>query len=900
MFLSGAWTDVSQYVYQRSTLTLSRGRVSETDAVQPSALRLVLDNRTGNFSPRNPRSIYYGQLGRNSPIRMFVRQINDTFTRTVSGGWGTADTGQVWTTVDGAGGTVQASDWNTTGTTATHNVPAASGYRNSHFAGAKEQYPDADVQVDVSIPVTTPTGGNLEIGNIILRRQSSANYYIMRAQVTTAPAVQLVILTAAGTVLAGPLTIAGVTNTANTFLTVRGQIEEQTIRGKIWLTSAGEPKDWQLTVQDATYTGAGSVGVRSGVSAGNTNVPVVFTMDNVQMRHVRFRGEVSAWPQTWDQSGTDIVINLEAAGVIRRLNQGTTPAISAPRQYIRTTNPIAYWSLEDQGNLTKAGQPDVGAYPFSSVGGTQQKWGQGTLAPWLAPSLQGFSLNTIQPDGKFSAVITPTGLVDRLTVDWLVSGVGSHSVSIVPSNNVTDPRNWQCSFSNISGNLLFGPPVGNTSGSVSTPAYIFSNDLWHVRFTVIDQGSGNNFWSVWVNGILANSGVTTGPGIGFLTLPPLMLVVDTINGNSAGVGVTIGHVAAYYGNGPAFPGPVTAAQGYPGESAGNRISRLCTNNGITFTNVGNLTNTTPMGPQQAAPLLTLITDAATADAGILYESRGDLGLCYRTRQSLYNEPVNASLSVTGAHNLSAPIAPVDDDRYIRNDITITRQGGAAQRVTQPLGTLGTAAPPVGVGAYTDSATVNLLFDPDALQLAGWRLGLGTWDEARYPAIKTNFNTLPLTLRGLVAALTTGQRLQISNPETWLPPDLIDLLVQGTTENLNKYQWDITITCSPFGPYRVGVLNDAVLGNLDTAGSQLNSGATSSATSLSVATSSGPIWVQGAVNFDIRVAGERITVTNISGAASPQTFTVTRSVNGISKSQVAGTAVSLWQPFYLAL
>jgi hypothetical protein len=36
------------------------------------------------------------------------------------------------------------------------------------------------------------------------------------------------------------------------------------------------------------------------------------------------------------------------------------------------------------------------------------------------------------------------------------------------------------------------------------------------------------------------------------------------------------------------------------------------------------------------------------------------------------------------------------------------------------------------------------------------------------------------------------------------------------------------------------------------------------------------------------------VTAISGASSPQTFTVTRSVNGVVKSQAAATAVQLFR------
>lgn len=53
-------------------------------------------------------------------------------------------------------------------------------------------------------------------------------------------------------------------------------------------------------------------------------------------------------------------------------------------------------------------------------------------------------------------------------------------------------------------------------------------------------------------------------------------------------------------------------------------------------------------------------------------------------------------------------------------------------------------------------------------------------------------------------------------------------------------------------------------------------------------------------FDISVGGEQITVTDITGGSSPQTFTVIRSVNGVSKSQAEGTAVALFNPPILAL
>jgi hypothetical protein len=66
----------------------------------------------------------------------------------------------------------------------------------------------------------------------------------------------------------------------------------------------------------------------------------------------------------------------------------------------------------------------------------------------------------------------------------------------------------------------------------------------------------------------------------------------------------------------------------------------------------------------------------------------------------------------------------------------------------------------------------------------------------------------------------------------------------------------------------------------------------------VATPSGPLWSANDGAFDIRVGGEVVTVTAISGASSPQTFTVTRSVNGVVKAHSGGAAVELDQaPVY---
>jgi hypothetical protein len=129
-------------------------------------------------------------------------------------------------------------------------------------------------------------------------------------------------------------------------------------------------------------------------------------------------------------------------------------------------------------------------------------------------------------------------------------------------------------------------------------------------------------------------------------------------------------------------------------------------------------------------------------------------------------------------------------------------------------------------------------------------------------------------------------------------------VWGLREDLGGFFFQIEWNGVPESPYEVEILNDAVYGACDTDGSTLASSATSTATSLSVATTNAtsPLWTTNSADcpFDIAVGGERITVTAVSGSSSPQTFTVTRSVNGVVKAQASGADVRLWFPPILAM
>ncbi|SET43566.1 hypothetical protein SAMN05421811_10316 [Nonomuraea wenchangensis] len=397
----------------------------------------------------------------------------------------------------------------------------------------------------------------------------------------------------------------------------------------------------------------------------------------------------------------------------------------------------------------------------------------------------------------------------------------------------------------------------------------------------------------------ASVGLTFGGTLSSQTLGRVLKVVA-----SAGGGIldsAMGHISVQSAVESIHDlGPQLGA--YDGESAGRRIERLCAEENISFTSAGDLDDSTKLGPQTPDTFINLITEAAETDLGLLYEPRNDLGLAYRTRTSLYNQAAMVALDYEEGH-LAPPLEPVDDDQSTRNDVTTTRKSGSSARYVMESGPLSVADPPAGVGRYDEQVTVNVQSDGELLNQANWRVHLGTVDEARYPQITVDLSSPGVAsdagLTADVVFMDLGDRLTIDNQPAWLPPNQISQLVYGCSERMATYDWEITVNCVPESPWQVAVYGTSRYG---TEYSTLNSSVTSSATSISVATSKGPLWTTSAgdLPLDIEIGGERMRVTAISGSSSPQTFTVTRHINGITKSHSSGSVVKLANPAVRAL
>lgn len=75
LYVNGAWIDITPYVMVRDNsgdIKVTRGRRDEGSGTEQSSCHFTLNNRDGRWSPRNPTGVYYGHIGRNQPVRVSV------------------------------------------------------------------------------------------------------------------------------------------------------------------------------------------------------------------------------------------------------------------------------------------------------------------------------------------------------------------------------------------------------------------------------------------------------------------------------------------------------------------------------------------------------------------------------------------------------------------------------------------------------------------------------------------------------------------------------------------------------------------------------------------------------------------------------------------------------------
>jgi len=200
----------------------------------------------------------------------------DGFSRTFSGGWGSADGGGPYTIIG------NASNMSVDGSAGKMVLPSAGATRGAWLADSYAS--DVDVTYRVAVDKVA-AGGSTWIYSIA--RRSGTSEYRPRVQLKKdgTVTVGVSVLNAGKETSLGDVAVAGLTQAPGQYIWVHAQISgtnPTTIKIRAWLAGQHEPSAWQLTVTDATASvqGPGAVGLLTYLASGATSGPTTLSFDD--------------------------------------------------------------------------------------------------------------------------------------------------------------------------------------------------------------------------------------------------------------------------------------------------------------------------------------------------------------------------------------------------------------------------------------------------------------------------------------------------------------------------------------------------------------------------------------------------------------------------------------------
>lgn len=672
----------------------------------------------------------------------------------------------------------------------------------------------------------------------------------------------------------------------------------------------------------------------------------------------KYQGGVVSWQPGWDEAGKFATVVLTASDPLRQINQGTLTVSSVLFDYLTSgvesiTN---YWPMEEPPGATSLGEA-VGtlgsaAYHYIlnntilsiNTPGTFEL-GNGSGVPSSAP-LPTFPTSrdlAINPGASGGHVVLPfppsgtqqvTGVFDPgqggastilFSMEGTVGGGGYPSYinrfDGSPNRNaamyVAYRYDVAAASTTYNGHLLLGIESSGTTtttllalggGPAGNTAF---NNIANVPFRWRLRWSGTQF----TLGLLKLGAVTEITATGSLSLNPLTAYTYATAGtifNDEGTpiasGGCIGHIC-YHSANVSLTGSANYLNAYTGETPQARVVRLANAAGMAATVRDSAVAETSANPadvlgyQYVDTLTNLLRETEATGQGVLFGGLNQ-GLTYVTRRLRESQQPGLTLDAAGGQ-LVERFPPIDDDLGTVNRAAVTRRNGPTITYVDATGPLGARA----IGVYDGTLFVNPDTDGPLLRFAQWLVHLGTIPGYRYPEVRFALEWAPAKIADWLAMYPSA-RLDIVNVDqlrSQHPAGPVRNVLEGWTETIDQFSWRVVANCSNWSAWNVGTMAAATGTTVDTVmrrdtdGSAINTAAAAGATSISVKrlNASFPLWTTAADDFPMVVdmAGFPVTVTAISGASSPQTFTVPA---GIPYAVSVNEPVQLWNPPVLGM
>jgi hypothetical protein len=554
--IAGAWTDVTAAVRKEANLSHTRGRRSEGARVDASSTSLILNDPTGTYNSRNPRSPYYGQLGRNTPLRYSVdgAAVGLVLASGVTSRAVTPDTAALDITGDldiradltpaywyGSRGDF---GWEVMGKYGAGSSASWRLYANDDgtlsLYWSEDGGPGPFAVSAASVPFGPGDRGAIRATLDVNNGAGGATIVFYTAATISGSWTQLgapVVTVATTSVFAGTSELrVGDFTTSTTEGTAR-IVNAIEVRNGINGTVVANPVFSAQASGTTSFTdGAGRPWSLVGAAA-------------ITSRRQRAIGEVSEWAPRWHVSGNDVRAPMTAAGVMRRLGQGRRPLKSVLTRSTPSALPVAYWPLEDGADSTQAYSPLPGVAPLQ-VSGLNMAADSTLAASDALPTLVGGATMT-----GLVPVFTPTG-VWQIDFRYKVPSAPSTSGTILEWTTTGSPwRIWRLRFTATGYDLIVEDGAGATTlvDSINIAAN-WGTGWYKLNILALETGSDLTVITSGGSGLLANT--TAGRVVGF----------NTVFGSSI-AGAGFGHLSVYDKT-AATPPEIDTAQ--VGETAGAR------------------------------------------------------------------------------------------------------------------------------------------------------------------------------------------------------------------------------------------------------------------------------------------------------------------------------------------
>lgn len=635
----------------------------------------------------------------------------------------------------------------------------------------------------------------------------------------------------------------------------------------------------------------------------------------------------------------DATVSLVASGTLRRMSQGQPPVISPMRRgIVNTPGVVAYWPCEDGKGATTLASAFPGAPPMDFSGRLHGGSNPGLPAatPRLAASDTFASSNPLPlvSDSEWYGKVpdyTPdaTAVIQtRWLIDVPAAGCNDRAV-IMGMISTGNPCFWEVRYQ-TGGTLnvrawrhFIGPPVLDVYDIAMAP-HPTANALFvgldgrrgQLGLTLTQNGSAVTWGLDWLEvgsplvwlygGSLANATVGRAQRIQTAT-------------DGGHVDMTLGHIQVRK-TARSSNTDYRHLNAWWNEVVGVRLARLRDENGLWYVQYDPPppyypTISDTMGPQPVGTVLDLFRDCETTDQGILWDGVGP-GLSYTTKR--YREAgvdgrgtPKVVLDAAAGH-VALPFEPVHDDAYRVNRAVASRRDGASAVFEDATGPLGSGI----VGRYEDSREFGVLGDAALPQYAGWMVGQGTAEGARYPRLSLDLTAHPELLDEWLGIIP-GDRVDVVNLHAIhpsAPAEEISLVVEGYEQTIYPTRWTATMNTSLAQRWQVASVAAETIGGagearpeyvarVDTDASVIATLTAAGQGTLKVDVSAGPLWTtnadatKGDYPLYLDIGGTRVRATGCTAGgvagdpANRQTFTI----DPMPVTRPAGTAVRLWNP-----